>query len=97
MAVGTPFTKNNPGKPKGAVNKTTKLVKEVFSETFNYLQTDKDAIKKKANLKSWAKDNPTEFYKIASKLIPVQLANDPDNPLFPAPVLKLPDGTEVIL
>lgn len=76
MSVGTPFKKGNPGKPKGAVNKSTKLIKDVFAGVFTKLQTDS-----KANLITWAKQNPTEFYKLASKLIPVQIATDPDNPL----------------
>jgi hypothetical protein len=63
-------------KPVGAINKTTKMVKEVFAEVFNDLQLDK-----KANLRAWGKENPTEFYKLASKLIPLQLTGDPDNPL----------------
>jgi hypothetical protein len=29
----------------------------------------------------WAKDNATEFYKLASKLIPLQVSGDPDHPL----------------
>lgn len=71
-----PFKKGNPGKPKGAVNKTTKLVKEVFGEVFSELQSDPEA-----NLKAWGQKNPTEFYKLASKLIPIQMAGDPENPL----------------
>lgn len=76
MAVGTPFKKGNPGKPKGAVNKSTRIVKEVFANVFSKLQKDP-----KANLTKWARANPTEFYKLAAKLIPLQLGNDPDNPL----------------
>lgn len=68
MAVGKPFQKGNTGKPKGAVNKTTRLVKDVFAQVFDDLQKDK-----KANLLQWAKENPTEFYKLSSKLIPIQL------------------------
>lgn len=63
-----PFAKGNPGKPKGAINKTTKLVKEVFAEVFQDMQSDPAA-----NLLSWGKENPTEFYKLASKLIPTQM------------------------
>lgn len=63
-----PFEKGNPGKPKGALNKTTKLVKEVFAEAFAELQND-EAVK----LVVWGKENPTEFYKLASKLIPTQM------------------------
>src|SRR5688572_25781079 len=74
--VGTPFSKGNPGRPHGAVNKTSRIVKEVFAEVFTSLQNDKTA-----NLKAWAKKNPTDFYKLASKLIPLQVAGDHDNPL----------------
>lgn len=70
------FDKGNPGKPKGAVTKATKLVKEVFAEAFTDLQNDPAA-----KLAVWGKNNPTEFYKLASKLIPIQLGSDPDSPL----------------
>lgn len=62
------FKAGNKGKPKGAVAKTTKLVKEVFADAFTELQQDKTA-----NIITWAKANPTEFYKLASKLIPTQV------------------------
>lgn len=62
------FGKGNPGKPKGALNKTTKLVKEVFAEAFAELQNDESV-----KLAVWGKENPTEFYKLASKLIPTQM------------------------
>lgn len=70
------FKEGEGGRPKGATNKTTKLVKEVFADAFNTLQDDPDV-----KLSAWGKKNPTEFYKLASKLIPVQLAGDPENPL----------------
>lgn len=63
-----PFEKGNKGKPKGAVNKLTKTFKELLTESIKDLQLDK-----KANLTSWAKENPTEFYKIAAKLIPTEV------------------------
>lgn len=66
----TQFKEGNPGKPKGAANKVTKLVKDVVSQVFNDLQEDKDAA---YNLKNWAKEHPKEFYQIASKLIPLQM------------------------
>jgi hypothetical protein len=59
------FEKGNAGKAKGTLNKLTKTVKERVLEVFNELQEDKAA-----NLLSWAKNEPTEFYKIAAKLIP---------------------------
>lgn len=56
------------GRPKGTPNKLTKTVKETILGAFNDLQNDP-----RANIFSWAKDNPTEFYKIASKLIPSEI------------------------
>lgn len=62
------FKAGNAGKPKGAKNKITKTVKERVLDTFNSLQEDN-----RANLTQWAKENPTEFYKIAAKLIPTEV------------------------
>jgi len=62
------FKKGNPGKPVGAVHKLTRTVKETVLSVFNDLQDDP-----KANLNAWAQKEPTEFYKIASKLIPTEI------------------------
>ena len=53
------------GKPKGAVNKTTQTVKEAFTLAFGKLQ-----LKQGVNLAEWGEANPTEFYKLCTKLIP---------------------------
>lgn len=58
---------NPAGRPKGAVNKTTASVKEAFKAAF-------DDLGGAAALVEWAKGNPTDFYKLASKLIPTELA-----------------------
>lgn len=71
--IGKPFEPGNPGKPVGAVNKVNKLVKDFVADVFNSLQEDQEAIDKRADLKSWAQDNPKDFYTIAAKLIPVQM------------------------
>jgi hypothetical protein len=70
------FEEGNPGKPKGALNKTTRMVKQVFADVFEKLQEDPEA-----NLITWARQNQTEFYKLSTKLIPIQMAGDPDNPI----------------
>lgn len=59
---------NANGRPKGAENKLTKTVKETVLAAFNELQEDPHA-----NIMSWAKKEPGEFYKIASKLIPAEI------------------------
>jgi hypothetical protein len=64
------------GRKAGTPNKIPKQVKDVFFDTFTKLQEDP-----KANLTQWAKENKTEFYKLSSKLLPIQLAGDPENPV----------------
>jgi len=81
-ANATSFKKGAPGKPKGAVNKTTKLVKEVFAEAFNALQQDPTV-----NLIEWGKREPTEFYKLASKLIPTQMNVEANMNLSDQPIV----------
>ncbi len=56
------------GRTIGTPNKLTATVKEAFEVAFAQLQGHPTA-----NLSTWAGDNPTEFYKLASKLIPAQV------------------------
>jgi len=67
------FEKGNAGKPKGAKNKVTKTFKGILQYVLTELQDDP-----KNNMLRWAQENPTEFYKIASKLIPTELQVDGD-------------------
>lgn len=62
------FQKGNAGKPEGAVMKSTKLIKDVFVDAFNALQEDP-----KANLVTWAKENPADFYKLGIRIVPTQV------------------------
>lgn len=55
--------KKTGGRKKGSLNKTTVSVKQVFEEAFDGLGGTKALVK-------WAKAEPTEFYKLYSKLIP---------------------------
>lgn len=68
MAYGK---KSGGGSRKGKPNKLTKSVKEAFEIAFNQLQGDANA-----NLATWAKQNTTEFYKLAAKLIPTSVNAD---------------------
>ncbi|MCA6493917.1 MAG: hypothetical protein IM564_01985 [Chitinophagaceae bacterium] len=63
------------GRAKGTPNTTTRTVREQLTQAFELLQQDKTA-----NLLSWAKSNPTEFYKLAAKLIPIQLHTETEQP-----------------
>ena len=53
--------------PRGE-SRLTRAVKDVVLETFNQMQE-----KPGVNLFDWAQSEPTEFYKLASKLIPSEI------------------------
>jgi hypothetical protein len=57
--------KKSTGRPEGSSNKLTKSVKDAFNDAFNAMQD-----KPEVNLTEWGEKNPTEFYKLCSKLIP---------------------------
>jgi hypothetical protein len=64
------------GRAKGTPNTTTRTVREQLTQAFDLLQQDETA-----NLLSWATLNPTEFYKLVAKLIPIQLGSDIESSL----------------
>ncbi len=57
---GTP----GPGRPKGSKNKASVAAKQAFQEAF-------DGVGGVEALQNWAKENPTDFFKLFSKLIPI--------------------------
>lgn len=74
------------GRKKGSVNHFTRSVREVMAETFDRMQ-----LLPEVNLLSWAKDNPTEFYKLAAKLIPIQLETEEKQPGVIIQIIPDPD------
>lgn len=72
------FGPGNPGKPKGALSKTTKTAKEAIALAAEGLGGVN-------RLVDWAKEDPANerafWASIYPKLIPVQIAGDDDNPL----------------
>lgn len=57
------------------MNHFTRSVREVMADTFDQLQ-----IVPGVNLLDWATENPTEFYKLAAKLIPMQVETETKEP-----------------
>ena len=82
MAIG----KKTGGRKAGTPNVATRTVREHFAHAFELLQKSPSA-----NIMTWAESNPTEFYRLASKLIPLQVANDPDNPMPGTIIQIIPD------
>jgi hypothetical protein len=69
--IGRPFAKGNTGRPKGAKNKLTTTVKETVLNVFNEIQDDP-----KHSLIKFAKKYPRDFYNIAARLIPTEIAGN---------------------
>lgn len=69
--VGLSAGNRGKGRKKGVPNKTTVAMKEAIMHVYDALQTK--AGKDHGHFVDWAEDNPTEFYKLAAKLIPIQL------------------------
>ena len=74
------------GRVKGSVNIFTKSVREVINDAFREMQ-----LKPGVNMLEWGQNNPTEFYRLASKLIPMQVSNDPENPMPSVIIQIIPD------
>lgn len=62
------------GRKKDTPNKTTATMKAAIQAVYDKLQTDTG--KAHGHFIEWAGENPTEFYKIASKLLPLQVEVD---------------------
>ena len=70
------FTKGGepgPGRPKGSMNRTTLVMKNAIAIVFEKLQAKHGKEGEFAHFFSWAEGNPTDFYRIAAKLIPLTL------------------------
>ena len=67
------------GRQKGTPNRTTVAIKEAMLSVFADLQAGAGG----GNLHflEWAKGNSTEFYRLASKLLPLQLTGAEGAPL----------------
>ena len=75
----SPITVGNKigGRTFGATNKISRTIKQVFEQVFINLQDDPEA-----KLEVWAKNNPTEFYKLAVRLVPTQfIPNENSEPI----------------
>jgi hypothetical protein len=65
------------GRKKGTPNRETLTVKAAVAKVFADLQEESREGKPKyegVHLRSWAMEQPTEFYKIAARLIPTEVS-----------------------
>lgn len=66
------LTNAGKGRPRGVPNKVTKAFKTAVLDAFYELGGTQGLVK-------WGKRNPTEFYKIAARLIPHEVIGAGDN------------------
>jgi hypothetical protein len=83
------FAKGNKlaGSRRGKPNKATASIKEALLLAFNELGGVPALVK-------WGKDNPTEFYKQCTKLIPVEVTGKGGSDLVQAVRIIIVDGKE---
>ena len=84
-AFGQPGRKG--GRPKGVPNKITLSAKAAFQAAFDELGGTEA-------LKAWAVANPTDFFKLYSKLIPTEVSGA-DGAGLVVQIVRLSDGTAV--
>lgn len=70
---------NPTGRPPGAVGKTTATMKAAIQSVYDRLQEKHG--EPHGHFLAWAENEPTEFYKLAAKLIPVQVTGEDGGPL----------------
>src|SRR5688500_11588868 len=62
-----------PGRPRGSPNRTTIAMRNAISAVFQDLQTHCKGPGEYPHFLAWAQDNPTEFYRIAARQLPLQI------------------------
>jgi hypothetical protein len=60
---------NTKGKPKGAINKVSRSVKEALTEAFDKMGGVPSLVK-------WGRLNQTDFYKLWTRLLPIQITGN---------------------
>lgn len=77
------LTNAGKGRPKGSPNRATASIKAAFHDAFE----QRGGV---TALLAWAENNETEFYRLASKLIPTELSG-PDGRAIPIETTSLID------
>jgi hypothetical protein len=77
------------GRKKGTPNKNTALLKDAILEAAT-LAGDKDGLT--GYLRAQAKDNPGPFMALLGKVLPLQIAGDPENPMVTITKIELIAG-----
>lgn len=79
------------GRRKGSLNRYSTSVKEQLLATFNQLQGEE-----RVNLLDWARANPTEFYRLSAKLLPLQVETEEREPGVIIQIIPDPDCLPIL-
>lgn len=74
------YGKVRPGRKKGALNRTTAVIKAALLRTFELLQT-RHHVNDGKRLTEWARENPTEFYKLIGRMVPHEIVGRDGGPI----------------
>lgn len=67
--------RRGPGRPKGSLNQRTIAMRHAIAAVFEDLQARHTGDGRYPHFLAWAEKNPTEFYRIAARQLPVALEN----------------------
>ena len=62
-----------PGRPRGSPNRATVQMRNAISAVFEDLQASHEGPGEYPHFLAWAKENPTDFYRIAARQLPLQI------------------------
>ena len=72
-------TSKTGGRKKGSLNKSTVAMKDAMLSVFADLQAEAGG--RNGHFLGWARDNSTDFYKLASRLLPLQVTGEDGGPV----------------
>ena len=64
------------GRKRGSKNKVTEDMRRIWTEAFHRVKYSPDAKAGVDSLVKWGSDYPTEFYKLAARLIPSEAKHE---------------------
>ena len=77
------------GRTKGTPNKTTVKIKDAMLSVFADLQAESGS--ENGHFLGWARGNPTDFYRMSTKLLPTQITGEDGGPIVTRIELVVPD------
>ena len=68
------------GRPKGSRGRNTLIMKDAMSAVYADLQAETG--RENGHFLDWARDNPTHYYRLCGKLLPLQIDTRFDGPMI---------------